>query len=33
MEVRDADLKDGLLTITFEEVIPEKEKPKVIEIK
>ena len=33
MEVRDADLKAGLLTITFEEVIPEKEKPKVIEIK
>tara|TARA_R110002167_G_scaffold61750_4_gene174493 strand:- start:5625 stop:6059 length:435 start_codon:yes stop_codon:yes gene_type:complete len=33
MEVRDADLKDGLLTITFEEVIPEEEKPKVIEIK
>jgi molecular chaperone IbpA len=33
MEVRDADLKDGLLTITFEEVTPEEEKPKVIKIK
>lgn len=33
MEVRDADLKDGLLTITLEEVVPEEEQPKLIEIK
>ena len=32
IEVRSADLKDGLLTITLEEVIPEEKKPKVIEI-
>ena len=33
MEVRDADLNDGLLTITLEEVVPEEEQPKLIEIK
>ena len=33
MEVRDADLKDGLLTITLEEVVPEEEQPKLIVIK
>lgn len=33
MEVRDASLKDGLLTITLEEVVPEEEQPKLIEIK
>lgn len=33
MEVRDADLHDGLLTITLEEVVPEEEQPKFIEIK
>ncbi len=32
MEVRDADLKDGLLTITLEEVVPEEEQPKLIAI-
>ena len=33
MEVRDADLHDGLLTITLEEVVPEEEQPKLIVIK
>ena len=33
MEVRDANLRDGLLTITLEEVVPEEEQPKLIEIK
>ena len=33
MEVRDADLNDGLLTITLEEVVPEEEQPKLIVIK
>ena len=33
MEVRDADLNDGLLTIALEEVVPEEEQPKLIEIK
>tara|TARA_R100001015_G_C4630908_1_gene192953 strand:+ start:283 stop:714 length:432 start_codon:yes stop_codon:yes gene_type:complete len=32
MEVRDADLKDGLLSITLEEVVPEEEKPQLIQI-
>jgi len=33
MEVRDANLRDGLLTITLEEVVPEEEQPKLIVIK
>jgi len=33
MEVRDADLKDGLLTVTLEEVVSEEEQPKLIAIK
>ena len=32
IEVKSADLKDGLLTVTLEEIIPEEKKPKVIEI-
>jgi len=33
MEVTDAALKDGLLTVTLKEIIPEEEKPKLITIK
>ena len=32
IEVKSADLKDGLLTVTLEEIVPEEKKPKVIEI-
>ncbi len=33
VEVNSAELKDGLLTVTIEEVLPPEKQPKVIEIK
>ena len=33
VEVKGAELKDGLLTISLERIIPESKKPRTIEIK
>jgi len=33
MEVTGADLKDGMLNISIDRVVPEEKKPKVIKIK
>ena len=33
VEIRDTELKDGILTINFEAVVPEEQKPQRIEIK
>ena len=33
VEVKGAELKDGLLVITLERIIPESKKPRTIEIK